>query len=359
MHWSTLRHALLSWFATAARDLPWRHGPTPYQVWISEIMLQQTRVEAVITHYRRFLERFPEVQALAAAPLEAVLAAWSGLGYYRRARLLYAAAQQIVAQYGGNFPCTREAVLALPGIGRYTAGAILSLAFGQPEPLVDGNVERVLARWLAIPDEIKSPAVQKRLWALATTWVQEGARQGYEPRALNQALMELGATLCTPRQPDCERCPVKTLCLAYTTAEVARYPVMPKRTARKDRRYFFLLIRDPAGCVLLRRRPQDDRSSLLPAGLWELPHVEWPASCAQPPLHRLQHLLGSVLTLVGETQSRRHSIMDWRVHLVIQEASPEKLPPLPEELWRWFPPPLATEAAQASATRKLLQAVLL
>lgn len=352
--WSRLRQALLPWFRFAARDLPWRRHPTPYWVWVSEVMLQQTRVEAVITPYTRFMERFPDLRALAAAPLEAVLAAWSGLGYYRRARLLHQAAQHVVREYHGDWPTTPDAVRTLPGIGRYTAGAILSIALNQPEPIVDGNVARVFARWLAIPDNIKSGAVQKQLWELAATWVRAGARAGESPRDLNQALMELGATLCTPRQPACEACPVRALCAAYQAGNVTSYPVMPARKTAQERRYFFVLLRDQTGHVLLRQRPPGDHSSLLPSGLWELPHAEWPLAETAPPLAALQQLLGCDLLLVGAAYRRRHSIMDWRVQLIVQHARALQPLNLQDPPWRWWSSASATHAAQASATRKLL-----
>jgi A/G-specific adenine glycosylase len=300
------------------------------------------------------VQRFPDVPTLAAAPLEAVLEAWSGLGYYRRARLLHQAAQQVVREHHGDLPTAPDAVLALPGIGRYTAGAILSIALNQPEPIVDGNVERVFARWLAIPEDVKSGAVQKRLWELATTWVRDGASAGESPREVNQALMELGATLCTPRQPACEVCPVRPFCAAYQAGEVTHYPVLPARKMPRDRRYFFVLLRDKTGRLLLRQRPEGDRSSLLPSGLWELPHAEWPLAEASPPLAVLQQILGCELLLVGEPYRRRHSILDWRLELIVQGAQALQPLTLPDHTWRWWLPARATQAAQASATRKLL-----
>ncbi len=354
--WQSFRQALLPWFRTAARDLPWRRHPTPYRVWVSEIMLQQTRVEAVLVPYTRFIERFPDLPTLAMAPLEAVLAAWSGLGYYRRARLLHQAAQHVVREYQGNLPTRRDAMLTLPGIGRYTAGALLSIAFNQPEPIVDGNVERVFARWLAIPADIKSRAVQRQLWELATTWVRDGASAGESPRALNQALMELGATLCTPRQPACMMCPVQACCAAYQAGAVAQHPVMPARKTLQERRYFFVLLRDQTGRVLLRQRPQGDRSSLLPSGLWELPHADWPLTEESPPMAALQQLLGCELRLLGASSRCRHSIMDWRVDLIVQGAQPVQPVQLLEPVWRWWLPASVRQAAQASATRKLLDA---
>jgi A/G-specific adenine glycosylase len=196
------RRALLRWYDQHRRELPWRVTRDPYRIWLSEIMLQQTRVAAVLEHYRTFFERFPNVQALAAASEEAVLAAWSGLGYYRRARMLHRCAQQIAEQHGGRFPQTAEALLALPGTGRYTAAAIASIAFAEPAAVVDGNVERVLQRLIGID------------LSTAQTWQHAQAfLANSRPGAFNQAMMELGATVCVPRAPRCAVCPVRKWCV--------------------------------------------------------------------------------------------------------------------------------------------------
>src|SRR5438045_2904526 len=196
---STLADRLLSWFATARRDLPWRKEPRdPYRVWVSEVMLQQTRVEVVIPYYHRFLRRFPTLASLAAAPLDEVLALWSGLGYYARARNLHRAAQAC----GGRLPETADGLRALPGFGPYTAAAVASLAFGEDVALVDGNVARVLSRLFAIREDARA-----RAWEIAARLLPRG-RAG----AFNEALMELGATVCTPRTPDCPRCPLQRMC---------------------------------------------------------------------------------------------------------------------------------------------------
>ncbi|MBC7172514.1 MAG: A/G-specific adenine glycosylase, partial [Polyangiaceae bacterium] len=205
----SIRSALLEWFDRAQRDLPWRRTLDPYAIWVSEVMLQQTRVETVIPYYERFLTRFPTPAALAEAEEDAVLAAWSGLGYYRRARMLHAGAREVVATYGGAVPEAREARLALPGVGRYTAGAIGSIAFGKPEPIVDGNVARVLSRVRFIETPPGRADTERRLWDEAERLVY-----GERPGALNQALMELGATVCTPSSPRCTECPIARACAA-------------------------------------------------------------------------------------------------------------------------------------------------
>ena len=258
---------LALWFSHNARDLPWRRKPTPYRVWISEIMLQQTQVATVIPYFERFIARFPDVRSLAAATEHDVLALWSGLGYYRRARMLHAAAKEIVDRHAGEFPSGREAVLALPGIGRYTAGAILSIAFNRPQPIVDGNVARVYARVAREKRLIKSKRAQTAAWAWAEALVQS---RRVQPRVLNQALMELGATVCTPQNPRCEVCPLARQCAARNHGDAAELPRTEKRPGLKSVRYNAWLGRDRRGRVLLVRRSQK-LQSLLPIGLWELP----------------------------------------------------------------------------------------
>ena len=216
----TLQERLLRWYDASARELPWRATTDPYAIWVSEVMLQQTRVETVIPYYERFLERFPTANALAEADEDAVLSHWSGLGYYRRARLLHAGVREVVARYGGEVPEDPDARRALPGVGRYTAGAIGSIAFGRAEPIVDGNVTRVLARLFAIDTPVGASKTDKRLW-------QEAARlvPGERPGDFNQALMELGATVCTPKRPRCSSCPLRGECQALARGEVETLPV--------------------------------------------------------------------------------------------------------------------------------------
>jgi A/G-specific adenine glycosylase len=215
-----VRAALLAWYDQNARVLPWRGTRDPYAIWVSEVMLQQTRVETVIPYYARFLERFPTPTALARSSEDDVLSAWSGLGYYRRARLLHAGVREVVAKYGGRVPEDAEARRALPGVGAYTCGAIGSIAFDRPEPLVDGNVARVLSRLALIDTPLGRADTDKRLWAMAAELVR-GARPG----ALNQALMELGATVCTPRAARCESCPLRGTCGALASGRVDELPV--------------------------------------------------------------------------------------------------------------------------------------
>jgi A/G-specific adenine glycosylase len=247
------RRLLLRWFDQNKRDLPWRASRDPYRVWLSEIMLQQTRVAAAVDHYWKFLRRFPTVVRLARAREASVLAAWSGLGYYRRARRLHAAAKKIVKDHAGRFPPTAEQLRALPGIGRYTAAAIGSIAFGQLAAVVDGNVERVLQRILG------KNLSREPLWQAAGKLLDEA-----RPGDFNQAMMELGAVLCLPRQPKCVLCPVNVLCL--TRGERPR-PQLPKRQRKREICYV-LQVRDRR--VLLVQRPCE---AALMAGMWELPEI--------------------------------------------------------------------------------------
>jgi A/G-specific adenine glycosylase len=254
--------ALLTWFDQHRRDLPWRRTRDPYAIWLSEVMLQQTRVETVLPFYNRFLERFPTVDAMARAQVEEVLALWSGLGYYRRARQLHAAAREIAA--AGAFPQTVEALLALPGIGAYTAAAVASIAFGVAAPVMDGNVERVLSRVLAQEEDPKSGEARKKLLAAAAELL-DPARPGDS----NQALMELGATLCSPRRPKCLLCPLLSGCRAAREGDPERYPAPKAKRDAERHRLLVAVVEDGSG-VLLFRRPDD---STLLAGTWELPWV--------------------------------------------------------------------------------------
>ncbi|MGD8394832.1 MAG: A/G-specific adenine glycosylase [Candidatus Eiseniibacteriota bacterium] len=265
-----LRRRLLAWYRDAARDLPWRRDPTPYAVWLSEIMLQQTQVAVVLPHYTRFRARFPTIEALAAAGEEAVLAAWQGLGYYGRARRLHAAARRIVAEHGGSFPSDPQAALALPGIGRYTAGAILSIAYGEPLPVVDGNVARVLARLEEIDGTLEDAAARALLWRLASELVPAEA-----PGDWNQALMELGALVCTAAAPRCDACPVRLSCRARAAGRTAELPP-PRRRRRPPRIAVAVAWIEQDGAVLVTRR--GDQGVL--AGFWELPAADLPGARA-------------------------------------------------------------------------------
>lgn len=275
-----LQRALLAWFQAARRDLPWRAGagrpaPTPYAVLVSELMAQQTRVETVIPYFERWMQRWPTVAELAAAPLQEVLEHWSGLGYYRRARHLHAAAQAVVARHGGAIPSEIDALAALPGLGPYTVGAVRSIGLGLPTAAVDGNAGRVLARWLAARDPLASTAGRKAVWAAAEALAHAPAASA-APGAWTQALMELGATLCTPRRPDCGRCPVHGFCQARAEGLETQLPTPTARRKPLDlQAVCALLVRvsaDGSAHALIGLRPEQGRW----AGLWEPPTVEGP-----------------------------------------------------------------------------------
>jgi A/G-specific adenine glycosylase len=261
---AALRAALLAWYRAHRRDLPWRRTRDPYAIWISESMLQQTRVETVIPYYQRFLARFPDVAALAGAEVGDVTALWAGLGYYSRARNLHRAARIVMERHAGQLPGDVDALRELPGVGRYTAGALASIAFDKAAPIVDGNVARVLVRLFAIDGDVRSPAVQERLWTEA-----EQLARGDDPGALNQALMELGATVCAPRAPRCPACPWQRTCVARAQGRAETLPVRarPAPVRRIDAVAGFLERHDR---VLAVQRPQRG----LLGGLWELPGGE-------------------------------------------------------------------------------------
>jgi A/G-specific adenine glycosylase len=266
---------LLAWYDANARDLPWRTDREPYRVWLSEVMLQQTRVAAVIDHYQHFLKRFPTVAKLAAAREPSVLAAWSGLGYYRRARMLHAAARAVVKERKGEFPRTSAELRQLPGIGRYTAAAIASIAFGEPIAVVDGNVERVLGRLAGCP------IGTEEVWNGAQSLLASDAHAVARPGDFNQAMMELGAIVCVPGPPKCLLCPICALCA--TRGELQ----LPKRRFRPNQREIFYLLAQRGSEIYLRQR--DAQASLMP-GMWELPEVAAPNG-DHPELFQLHHAI--------------------------------------------------------------------
>ncbi|MNS12268.1 putative A/G-specific adenine glycosylase YfhQ [compost metagenome] len=259
--------ALVAWFRQVRRDLPWRQTRDPYHIWVSEIMLQQTQVATVIPYYERFLAQFPTPAALASAPTERVLKAWEGLGYYSRARNLQAGAAQVVAEHGGRVPDTWDAVRALPGVGEYTAGAILSIAYGVPVPAVDGNVLRVLSRVALIADDITRPATKRAITAIAASLVPPE-----RPGDLNEALMELGATICTPTRPRCAQCPIAAQCAARAAGRQEALPVKAKKSAARAVTLAVALV-ERDGRFLIVKRPDDG----IWAGLYAFPTTEVPA----------------------------------------------------------------------------------
>ena len=334
---------LLEWFRDNARSLPWRDDPTPYHVWLSEIMLQQTRVAAVLDYYRRFLEEASDVAALAALPEDRLLKLWQGLGYYNRARNLQKAAQVIVDQYGGVFPSDYAAVRSLPGVGDYTAGAICSIAFGQAVPAVDGNVLRAYARICGDEGDIATPQMKKKV----TQAILE-AIPLHAPGTFNQALMELGATVCLPNgAPLCGRCPAREFCVALAQDRVADLPVKaPKKPRRVEERAVWLIFLGDS--VALRRRP--NRGLL--AGLWEFPNELWEGPL--PPDWGIEALSD---TYAGQAK-HIFTHIEWHMTLRTVEAAEDKLPPgwvwaSRDELAEKYAVPNAFERALEHAKERL------
>lgn len=256
---NTFAPDLLAWYDHLGVELPWRGVHDPYRIWLSEIMLQQTQIETVKPYYDRFLTAFPTVEALAAAPLDDVLKRWEGLGYYSRARNLHRAAEEIAAH---GFPQTVEGLMALPGIGRYTAGAIASIAFGARAPVLDGNVMRVFARLLDLPDDVTQPATRMALWQTAENWLPDARVGDY-----NQALMDLGRLVCKPRAPLCPGCPIRDQCAAYANGTQDERPVKAAKAATPHYDVTAGIIWNARGEVLIAQRPLDG----LLGGLWEFP----------------------------------------------------------------------------------------
>ncbi|HLA74637.1 MAG TPA: A/G-specific adenine glycosylase, partial [Gammaproteobacteria bacterium] len=302
---SDFSRRLLSWFARHGRkNLPWQLNPTPYRVWVSEIMLQQTQVATVIPYYERFMQHFPDLQSLAAAPLDSVLHLWTGLGYYARARNLHRAAQIIRAEHHGRFPHDIEALQKLPGIGRSTAGAILALATGQRQPILDGNVKRVLTRFHAVPGWPGKQDIEQQLWALAEQHTPARAAADY-----TQAIMDLGATVCTRTRPACPACPLSVGCAAYHQGRVADYPAPKPRQTLPVRATALLMLCNARGEVLLEQRPP----SGIWGGLWSLPEY---GGTRQELADWCQQRLGYAVTDIQAWPTLRHSFSHF--HLDIQ-----------------------------------------
>jgi len=345
------RVALLPWYRAHRRDLPWRRTRDPYAIWISEAMLQQTRVETVIPYYERFLQRFPDVATLARASVEDVYAAWAGLGYYSRARNLHRAALTILQRFDGRLPTTRKELLELPGIGRYTAGAIASIAFDRPVPVLDGNVERVLARYLGIREDVRGPSGAAVLWDAASR-----IAMGPEPGELNQALMELGATLCSPRAPRCVACPLRSCCTAERDGDA---DLLPRKTARAKPRAMravaALVQRGPR--VLAVRRPPGG----LLGGLWELPGgAVKRGEAPEDALRRaIREQTGLELAQVEAAGSVEHTFTHRHLRLQLFRCAGcrGRLRLRELEAHRWLTPAAFRRLAQGALTRKALARV--
>ena len=344
------RRKLLQWYRKYKRDLPWRKTRDPYAIWVSEIMLQQTQVATVIPFYRRFLHRFPDLQSLAKAEEEEVLAQWAGLGYYRRAKLLQRGAREVLVRHGGELPDNVEALEALPGIGPYTAGAISSIAFQKPSPLVDGNVVRVLSRVFLRQGHAKSPALQKEIWAYAKDLVDPN-----HPGDFNQALMELGATVCRVALPSCGRCPLLGLCAAKESGDPEAYPETPpaQKTLRLERAVAVAL--DGEAILLIKLR-----QSRWFQGMWGLPHeyVAETGASREIVAEFLENHLGIRFPEAKALPSTRHSITHHRIDssawIGQSRGKPQIREPIVEA--RFFSPQEITAAALPNFDRKVLEA---
>ncbi len=321
---------LLNWYDVAKRDLPWRADTDPYKIWVSEIMLQQTRVEAVRTHYQRWLERFPSLACLAAASEDEVLGYWQGLGYYSRARLLLQGVREVQAAYGGRVPDDKAGIMAVAGIGEYTAGAILSIAYDRPEPAVDGNVLRIFSRLHCLEDDIATSMAKHKVGGLVVR-AMPARRCG----DFNQALMDLGATVCLPKTPRCSACPLNELCCAYAAGVQSDFPRKRKLAPPRQVRLAAAVV-EADGCYLLRRRP--DKGLL--ARMWEFPAVE--VSLDQDPRPSLEVAVlretgqnvaagEKLLELTHTFSHRRWHILFYRCLLL------EKAPPTDNRIW-WLNP---------------------
>ena len=302
-----LQNALLGWFDRDQRDMPWRQTGDPYPIWVSEIMLQQTQVQTVIPYFRRWMKTFPTLQKLARSREETVLKHWEGLGYYSRARNLHRAAQQVVKKHQGRLPDTYEELIQLPGIGRYTAGALLSIAFDQPAPVLDGNVKRVLSRLFAISANGEASAHEKRLWDTSAELVP-----AKRPGDFNQAMMELGATVCLPKKPLCRVCPLQTQCEAQKRGEVEKFPEPRARPGLKKIEVSAAVI-TRNGKVFIQQRPH----SGLMGGLWEFPggkrqSKETEEECLK---REIQEELSIPIAISKKMMTIKHSYTQFRVTL--------------------------------------------
>ncbi len=308
---------LLPWYDAHKRTLPWRDIHDPYRTWVSETMLQQTRVETVLGYYARFLERFPTIAALSDAPLDDVLKLWEGLGYYSRARNLHAGAQQVMREFGGEMPSRVEELRKIRGIGPYTAGAIASIAFDQAVPAVDGNVIRVVSRLRGIRENVGIPSVKRQLEAAAAEIVSAD-----RPGDFNQALMDLGATVCIPGTPDCARCPLQSVCEAFADGDAEDLPVLPRKNPPKTIEYTVCLILS-GGRVLMRQRTE-----AMLHGLWVFPLLEGYPTLRQLPaaVKKLTGLRADTIRSAGEGKHVfTHQI--WQMKIFAMHAPEEAQAP--------------------------------
>jgi A/G-specific adenine glycosylase len=340
---------LLRWFNAHARDLPWRRTHDPYAIWVSEIMLQQTQVKTVIPYWERWMRTLPDVQALADASPDTIHKLWEGLGYYTRVRNMQAAAREIVALHAGRFPSDYDAILALPGIGRYTAGAVASIAFNQPKPIMDGNVIRVLTRLFGITGNPHDRRVNEKLWSLAGKLVAASAPNC---SAFNQSLMELGALVCTPRQPRCPVCPLNRDCSARRTGKIPRIPNLGPRPSATALRFIAFVV-EQNGRYLARQRP----AGVVNAHLWEFPNFEVPPDFGNSDLPAVAtKAVGIRPKELYKLQTIRHTITRYRITMDVYRAVllPDARAPKSSE-GRWLTVRELHKLAFSSAHRRIAE----
>jgi len=346
----TFQSRLLAWFRVYRRELPWRASRDPYRVWVAEIMLQQTRIAAVLPYYDRFLRRFPDVRALARAGQPQILKLWSGLGYYSRARNLHAAAKTIVAHHGGEFPRELEAALSLPGIGRYTAAAVLSIAYDEPLAVLDGNVARVLGRLGAVRGDLRALRAWRNLSETAQQLLAREAASDW-----NQALMELGETICTPQSPRCEACPISRWCEAHARGLVNEIPAPRKKRAAVNIKIAAAILRDPQDRTLLVKDP-GAHDGVLFSRMWQFPAVEVKRNARSELAKHLRATLGVNGIALKALPEARHCVTFRNVTLLPFLAHVEQLPANAGTRSRVLPLESVARVPISSATRKIAAA---
>jgi A/G-specific adenine glycosylase len=345
-----LTAALLDWYADHQRILPWRQSDDPYAVWVSEIMLQQTRVATVIPYFERWMERFPDVTTLAAANEDEVLHCWQGLGYYSRARGLLQGARMVIGRFDGRVPADVGDLCLLPGVGPYTAGAIASIAFGKDEPVVDGNVIRVLTRLFALPGDPTKAPLKRELWELARALLPAGRAAEF-----NQAVMELGALCCTPRSPLCGECPVRGSCLGFRQGEATRFPELAKRVKVTRIVHVAALVRN-GDRILVTQVPLN---ASLWAGLWRLPTVELSAAETEEAasVRAVAEATGLTGVDAGPVADLVHHVTRYRVHLKLRTVKTSAEPPT-DRSNQWLRPANLDELAMPAPHRKLVAGLI-
>ncbi len=345
---AAIRENLLGWFGMVARDLPWRRTKDPYRIWLSEVMLQQTRVAQAKPYYERFIEKYPDVKALAEAKLDHVLREWEGLGYYARARNMHRAAQMIVKEQGGAFPIDREQMLALPGVGDYTANAVLSIANGLPLAVVDGNVSRVLSRVFEFGGDPKTSSGRRAVQELANDLIDRS-----DPGTFNEAIMELGATICLPKSPECSRCPVVADCGAHANGTIDQYPYKSKKNSVPTYEAAVAVIHDAVGRIFIQRRPEEG----LLGGLWEFPggKLENGETPRQACLREVREEVGIEIEISEELPLVRHAYTHFRVTIHPFVAKMVSAGPETHLKSKWASPDELDRVAMPIASRKIIK----